>query len=577
MEVIHMIADKILINGKIYTENPAMPWAEAMAISGKLITYVGDNKGAEALASKDTEITDLKGKTVIPGLIDGHTHPDSIATTYWYIRGPLTKDKDQLLTNIRKAAEEHPKEEMPYFYYENYFTETFGDKGPNKELLDEIINDRPARIQDFGDHACWYNSIALNMLKDENGIPHNDNQGGTPEFVKDENNEYTGWAYEAMPEGDTGIYETIGWRPESLMTDETVGPFLDYLKQYGVSALSDAIVYGEENMKYISDLDKAGKLNMFYDAFCLLGTPETLDDTIAVIRDWQEKYTTEHVHCNVVKFFLDGTNELGDCLSTEAFHNDPTGTDYGTANASMEQMRDIMVRLNKERIDLHIHCICDGAFRLMCDATEAAQKICADDWSIKVTLAHCELIHPDDLARPKQLGIYLDHSTHWAGGYFGETAQLYHGKARWDTMQCFRGAIDAGDKVGFSSDTYSYQEASRANPFIGMQTAMTRIDPWEAVRLPADKYPNGMKPPYDGALTIEELIHGYTVINAERMRLDDRIGSLQEGKLANMVIFNEDIFAHAYSDPMTFGSIEPYCTYFEGKEEHIISTLKKAR
>ena len=144
-------------------------------------------------------------------------------------------------------------------------------------------------------------------------------------------------------------------------------------------------------------------------------------------------------------------------------------------------------------------------------------------------------------------------------------------------MQCFRASIDAGCKVGFSSDTYSYQEAARANPLIGMQVAMTRIDPWEEVRLDTSKYPGGMKPPFDGGLTLEELIYGYTVINAERMRLDDKIGSLEKGKLANMVVFNDDIFEIAHIAPGTFEDIEPYCTYFEGEKRQIVSTMKKAR
>lgn len=572
-----MVVDKILFNGKIYTENPEIPWAEAIAIDGKKIAYVGGAAGAKALATDNTEIIDLQGKTVIPGLIDGHTHPDTIAETYWYIKGPLTQDKDELLKNIKKAAEEHPKEEYPYFYYENYFTETFGDEGPKKEVLDEIINDRPARIQDFGDHACWYNSIALDMLKDENGIPYNSNEAGTPIFVKDENGEYTGWAMEAMPEGDDGIYEAIGWKPDHVMNDKTITPFFDYLKQYGVTALMDAMVFGEENMKYIYELDQRGKLGMFFDGAFNMGTVDGLEEAIATVRDWQGKYTSEHVKINTVKFFIDGTNELGDCLSTEPFYNDPTGTNYGHANATTEQMTDTLVRLNEEKMDFHVHTICDGAFRLMCDAVEKAQEICGDKWCIKVTLAHCELIHPDDIERPKKLGIYLDHTTHWAGGYFGEGAQVYLGKERWDTMQCFRKAIDAGNKVGFSSDTYSYQEASRANPLIGMQTAMTRIDPWEPVRLDTEKYPGGMKPPFDGKLTLEELIHGYTVINAERMRLDDKLGSLEAGKLANMVIFNEDIFEVAHNTPETFSNIDPYCTYFEGKMYQIVSTLEKVR
>ena len=126
-----MAADKILINGRFYTENPEMPWAQAVAIEGRDFVYVGDNAGAEAFAGDGTEIVDMAGKTIIPGLLDGHTHPATVSKTYWFVRGPLTYDKDELLANIKEYAAKYPKEVKPYFYYESYFTETFGTEGPS--------------------------------------------------------------------------------------------------------------------------------------------------------------------------------------------------------------------------------------------------------------------------------------------------------------------------------------------------------------------------------------------------------------------------------------------------------------
>ena len=234
-----MAIDKILINGRFYTEDPAMPWAEAVAIEGKDLAYVGDNEGAKALAGEDTEVVDMAGKTIIPGLIDGHTHPATVSKTYWFVRGPLTHDKDELLANIKKYAERYPKDVKPYFYYESYFTETFGPEGPRKEMLDEIINDRPARIQDFGDHACWYNSIALDMLKGEDGKPHSMSPIGEPVFKQDKNGEYTGWALESVVEGDEGIFNAIGWRPESVMNDTMSKPLFDYFRQFGIMCMMD--------------------------------------------------------------------------------------------------------------------------------------------------------------------------------------------------------------------------------------------------------------------------------------------------------------------------------------------------
>jgi predicted amidohydrolase YtcJ len=136
----------------------------------------------------------------------------------------------------------------------------------------------------------------------------------------------------------------------------------------------------------------------------------------------------------------------------------------------------------------------------MCDAVEEAQKICGDDWCIKVTLTHCEIIHPDDIHRVHDLGIYIDYSTHWAGGYFGEGAIPFLGQKRWETMHDYTKVIKSGGKVGFSSDVFSYAEATRANPMIGMQVAMTRVDPW--VPIDPKKYPGSVRPPLDANLPL---------------------------------------------------------------------------
>ncbi|MDO4176377.1 MAG: amidohydrolase family protein [Bacillota bacterium] len=555
---------RILTNGKIYTENPEMPWAQAVAIEGKKFAAVGTNEEVEAFAKAsgaDFETVDLEGRTVLPGLIDGHTHPETVAKTFWRVRMPMTEDKDELMATIKEYAEKYPKEDRPYFFGENYFTETFGTEGPKKEDLDAIINDRPARMQDFGDHACWYNSIALEMLKDENGIPHADSALGSAEFVKDENGEYTGWALEAAAESDQGIYDAIGWEPPTVLDDEMAMPLINFFRHFGITAMMDGFTEGEENMKYFYNLDKEDRLNCYYDASVALEQADKIEEAIATVKDWREKYTTEHIRINIVKFFLDGTNELGDCLSLTPFANDPTGTQYGSAKATAEEMAHVITRLNEEGIDFHVHTICDGAFRLMCDAVEAAQKACGDDWKIKVTLAHCEVIDPADMPRVHDLGIYIDWSTHWSGGYFGEEAQSFMGMERWNRMYDFSEIIKSGEHLGFSSDIYSYQEAHRSNPFFGMQTAMTKVD----IEYPLDpeKYPGSMRPPERAKYTLEQLIHGYTMTNAIRMRLDDKMGSIEVGKLANLVVLDRDIFT---APAFEVKDVDAEFTYFEGKE-----------
>lgn len=567
-----MGVDKILVNGKIYTSEEDAIWAEALVISGKKLVYVGDNETALAMAEVETEIIDLEGKTVLPGFIDGHTHPVTVAKTHYRVRMPLTHDKDELLANIKKYAEANPKEEKPFFFCENYFAEVFGAEGPKKEMLDEIISDRPARIQDFTDHACWYNSMALEMLKDENGIPQTGSPRAFSEFVKDQNGEYTGWCKEPAPEGDRGIYDAIGWYPPEKADEEMIKPLLDFFKAHGVTCMMDGLTEGEDSMKLFYELDKAGKLGMYYEGTSICGTPANIENAIAVVKDWREKYTSEHVGINVVKLFVDGTNELGDCLSLEPFHNDPEGKNFGEANLYKDDLVKIFTRLNEEGIDVHLHVICDGSFRCVVDALEETRMKLGDDWKIYVTGCHCELTHPDDRKRAAELGMFIDWSTHWTGGYFGEAAQAFHGMDRWNTMYDFREFTANGGILGFSSDVFSYQEAVRANPFFGIQTAMTKVDP--LLPLDPEKYPGSVRQPESSKYALEELIRGYTINNAIRMRLQDKIGSLKAGKIANFMVLNKDIFNIPAEEMLT---VDAEYTFFDGEERRITSDLTITR
>jgi len=391
---------------------------------------------------------------------------------------------------------------------------------------------------------------------------------GEPEFIQDENGEYTGWCLEAGPDSDQGIYDAIGWAPPIVVDEEMCKPLFDFFKQFGIMCMMDGFTEGDDNMKFFYDMDKAGKLDMYYEATSILSDIGSVEEAIAKAKEWQSKYKTEHINCNIIKFFLDGTNEMGDSGSLLPFENDPTGTNYGHTNATPKQLRDAMIRMNEEGIDFHVHIVGDRAFREMLDGVEMAKEACGDDWRIKVTLAHCESINREDIPRVHELGVYIDASCHWYGGYFGTGAIPFLGEERWLEMYDFTEFLKAGEHVGFSSDVFSYAEAARANPWYGMQVSMTRVDP----QFPLEQFPGSVRPPYCAKMTLKQLLHGYTVTNAIRMRLFDKMGSIETGKLANLVVLEQDIFNWPLEE---FSKIDVNCTYFEGRERHIESTMQR--
>lgn len=179
---------KILINGKIWTEETRKPWAEAVAIDGKIFAAVGTNDEVIRYAKfnfGEYETVDLGGRTVLPGLIDGHTHPSMIAKATWVIFGPDTFDREELCRNIREAAEQYPKEVKPYFVYSSYHASTFGEDGPRKEMLDELIRQDDAvhgKRQDGNAHVDKWKSRHKQMDDERKGQRDQGDQGGDKQF-----------------------------------------------------------------------------------------------------------------------------------------------------------------------------------------------------------------------------------------------------------------------------------------------------------------------------------------------------------------------------------------------------------
>ncbi|MCU6755679.1 N-substituted formamide deformylase precursor [uncultured Eubacterium sp.] len=555
-------AKYILYNGRFYISNEEKTYAEAVAVGDGKFLCVGTLQECETYKDDVTEMKDMEGRLILPGLIDGHTHPETIAKSRWRVQMPEFETKEELLEFVKDYCDKHPVSEVPYFFGECYPSTMFDEKGPRKEWIDEYVSDRPVRLQDFTDHACWYNSKALELMGITADTPE---KGIAPFYQRDENNEPTGWVLEPIPTdgAEEVMFDKIGWHPPTEVTEETIMPFLDFLNDYGVIALMDGITEGEEAMKLFYELDKAGKLNMYYEGTCMLDEFDKLDECIAEIRKWQENYTSDHVRIHTMKFFLDQTNEMGTGASLEPHRNDPTGQNYGELNMGEEELTKVLLRLNREGIDLHIHVVCDRGFRTACNAYERAKEQAAavnEPWKIYMELAHCELVHPDDMVRPAKLGIIINWSTHWAGGYFGEAAIEYLGKERWNTMYDMTKFIETGAVVTYSSDVIGMNEEHRGNPYFGMEISATRVDLEDP--LDPEQYPGSVRQPESAKLSVEEMIRGYTRYGAIPLRLEDKLGTIEKGKMANLVVLDKDILTIPKTDIHT---IKPEAVMFDGK------------
>jgi len=555
-------ADIVLTNARVYTVDQSRPWAQVVAVDGESIVYVGTQKDPtwERFIGPGTSVSDMHGRLVLPGMIDSHTHPRLVAMSSWRVTLPWTYDKTELFAWLGQYAAAHSRDEAPFIWANYYPTAMFGDEGPHKEDLDAYVSDRPVLIVEFTGHSCLVNSKMLELMGVDKNTP--DPEPGVAVFVRDAEGNATGWVKEGAWRYFAGrMYAALNWSPAQEVAPELLNGFLEFLSSRGVCALfdaggSDGFMGSEDTYRALAELDRRGELHMYCEGSNRFLGVDDLSAKIAELRNWQTKYGSRHISLRTMKFFLDGMTETGTGAVLEPHSNDPGGTDYGPLYMSKDDLVACMLALNEENLDLHIHVTGDRAFRTACNAVEKAQQQLGDAWRVQVTLAHCMLVDPTDMPRVARLGIIVNWSPHWSGGYFGTESVEWLGQDRFDRMYQFNPIISTGGIVALSSDVASQYEAPRADPFLGLQVGHTRIDPW---------WPMGVREPASGCLALSDLVKGYTLNGAIQLRRADTMGSIEVGKLANMVVLNKDLFSLPGDQ---IPSAEPEAVLFEGRLVH---------
>jgi predicted amidohydrolase YtcJ len=555
------VAGMVMTNARIYTctSSEPEPLDGGLVIDEGVIAHVGD------LAVWDDPrglpVHDLGGRTVVPGFIDAHTHPSMVSQSSWHVRLPWTTDVAEILDFIREYAAAHPPEEAPFLYFEYYPTAAFTGSPPTKELLDSAISDRPCLCQDFSEHAHWVNSRMLELMGVTRDTP--DPLPGLEMFVRDDDGEPTGLLREMVYRHFIErMYDAIGWRPPEEVTPERLAPFFGFLSSHGVTALLEALVDDDAAVAAVAELDRRGELGMHYEGAVRFRDRDDLPAAIARLRRLHEQHGGVHIRMNTLKLFLDGTNESGNSALLAPLCSRPGAGELGEIGMDAAQLADCLEITSAAAVDVHIHLVGDRAFRVACDAVEQVRdrlEAAGSPWQTRVTLAHCELVDPADMPRPAELGIMVNWTPHWSGGYFGEGSKEHLGDERWDRMYRFNEIAQSGAVVTFGSDVVTAYELHRARPLFGMQVAHTRVDP--EYPLDPSSYPGSVRPEASASLPRRLLLEGYTINAARQLVVDDRMGSIEVGKLANLVVLGEDPFL---VEAERLGAVPVDAVVFEG-------------
>ena len=509
----------VAVHGRVYTENPKQPWAQAVAFHGGKIVAVGDDTAIEKLRGMGTKVVNAGGKLVLPGFTDCHIHFLEGSLSLGRVNLEGAKDVPDIQKKLREYAAEHPGDDWILGRGWNYAM--FGPEAlPHKKYLDELFPDRPAFLEGYDGHTYWANSKALALagIKRETPSPPN----GI--IVRDPQ---TGEATGALKEAAQELVAKVIPKPARAEKLLALRAGMKWANQNGLTRVHSAggdfeilDLYGE--MRHRGDLS----LRMYIAYF--LNPPSLRPQDLDAMEGARKKFHDEWIDAGAAKLMLDGVVESHTAAMLDPYSDDPSlkGKPFwepANYNAAVAE-------LDKRGLQLFTHAIGDYGVRMALDGYEnAEQRNHKDDRRPRIE--HIETVAAADIPRFGKLGVIASmqplHSYPDADtlGVWARNAGPDRASRAW----AWKSIADAGGHLGFGSDW----PVVTLNPWEGIQTAVTRQT---AAGTPA----NGFVP--EQRLTVAQAVDGYTLGAAFAGRREKTEGSLEVGKLADLIIISQNIF-----------------------------------
>lgn len=533
-------ADFVFKNGSIYTIDSQNPKAEAIAISGKIITYVGDNKGADSYIGKDTKVIDLQGQMLLPGFVESHIH-----TTLAVLAAGVdlqTNSMDELLSRVKAYADAHPNEKVIRGFGWRYTM--FPTTGPTKEVLDKVFPDRPVLLVAIDCHSAWVNSKALQMA----GIDakHPDPAPGISFYQRDPStNEPTGWVVETPAEQEIlSKLEPLG--PDFIM--QATKKLFPQLSAVGITSVFDAgvgIMPTEIAMEELQKMEKDNQLPVRIVASYYWNSP-TITDPVEKTIALNKKFNSELVQLNTLKIMFDGGEAQHTAVMLQEYADMPGF--LGEYAIDKDLVEAAILKATENNLNTHAHCYGDATTRTYLDAIENAKKIYPNSTS-RHAAAHVIFLSDADVSRFAKLNVTMQSSIQWAtpDPTIERTATIVGKDLAFKEFFRVNSILKSGGRIAFGTDWPASGYVSTFQPLDAIQVAITRG--------PLSKY--GMEqfapvlPPPDEIISLEQALLASTLNAAYVLGLEEKIGSLKVGKLADIVVLEKDLYKIAPTDIST--------------------------
>ncbi len=530
-------ADWVFRNGTVYTVDAQRRVAQAVAVDGGRIVYVGDDEGADRFLGLDTRKVDLAGRLLLPAFTDAHVHMLEGGVTLDMCNLSGVRDADAILAAIARWAAAHP--DAAWIAGSGWSLGAFPDANPRKEDLDRVVPDRPVFLFAEDGHSAWVNSRALAAAAIDRDTP--DPPRGRIER-------------DAASGEPSGTLREAAMEPVQALAFD-VGP-LDALRglrravasanQFGITSFVEARATASEYDWAYRLLDLAGMLHARVTLSLWLN-PARGDEQLAELSSRRSHDFTRHVRASAIKIFVDGVAE-----SRTAYVLDPYegSSDRGIPNFTPERLAALATQLDRDGFQLHFHAIGDAAVRMALDAIAAAREHnSARD--ARHHIAHLQLVAPADRPRFAALGVFANVQALWAfpDDYVMQLDVSALGRARTESMYPIGSLERAGAQLAAGSDW----PVTSMDPLAAMQVAVTRSDP---------RTSGGAQLGPDERVDLATILAAYTIGGARLMHQEAETGSIEVGKSADLVLLDRNLFA---IPPAEIARAKVLLTLFEGQ------------
>lgn len=525
------VAQKIAyLNGKVYTVNAKQPLAQAVLCQNGRILMVGSTAEIRKHVEADTKIIDLKGKLMLPGFIDNHTH---FADGGSYLLGVDlrgAKSTAEFKAILKKYVADHKGE---WIKSGNWDHEAWEVKElPTKEMLDDFSPDTPIFVDRFDGHMALANSYALKLA----GITKNTPVPPGGDIVKDPR---TGEPTGVLKDAAMSLIYNIIPAPTPEQKRRYVERALQEARENGITSVQD-ITFQPDLVAYQA-LEKDNKLT------CRFYTRLPINDYKNLVNAGiQAGFGSDKIKLGSLKAYADGSLGSSTALMFKPYQQNPNTKGLPSDIIINGNLRKWALDADKNHLQLSVHAIGDSANYLTLKIFEECVKA-NPAWDRRFRIEHAQHVRFEDLPLFKQMGAIASVQPYhciddgvWAAKRIGDRIAYTHPYASF---------IKAGIKLCMGSDW----SVAPLNAIYGIYGAVTR-------RTVDGSHPFGWVP--EQKIPVEEAIKGYTINNAYAAFEENEKGSIEVGKLADMVVLDQDILT---IDPIKIFNVKVWMTIFDGK------------